>query len=401
MPHTTTAELLNEVTRLRRRVGELEQEHRRIDAGDEPATRGPVGAASYQTGREHSLLDALPCAVCECDLSGTILFANTTFAELHGYPQDELKGRNYADLVTDERDRAAYLGYKVAYKCPYCSESLTSQESEIIDEEECPECGEVFKVAESALSMIESLKEQHEAKRKTEPVIKTAELNNKNISKSEKAGSDSSHTFNFKNHVPSEHVRELNASYDGCSINVTLEIIKSGNYLIAGGKVGGESPSGHDTFRWGTFKTKTISGVSGDLIPVSIPIRLLEGYWAIGIFKRHIDIETSRIDKSVSAFTNSSDLIVPATIGIIAVFFIGSVVLTTMSGSSSSYSSRATRPAYNSTGSGSSSSDSDTSEFSRRLVTDQMIRQGADPVEAEAFTSELYKAQREWERNKK
>lgn len=105
MPHATTSELLNEVTRLRRRVGELEQEHRRIDAGDEPATRGPVGGASYQTGREHSLLDALPCAVCECDLSGTILFANTTFAEMHGYPQAELTGRNYADLVADERDR--------------------------------------------------------------------------------------------------------------------------------------------------------------------------------------------------------------------------------------------------------------------------------------------------------
>ncbi len=105
MPHATTSELLNEVTRLRRRVGELEQEHRRIDAGDEPATRGPVGGASYQTGREHSLLDALPCAICECDLSGTILFANTTFAEMHGYPQAELTGRNYADLVADERDR--------------------------------------------------------------------------------------------------------------------------------------------------------------------------------------------------------------------------------------------------------------------------------------------------------
>ncbi len=108
MPHATTSELLNEVTRLRRRVGELEQEHRRIDAGDEPATRGPVGGASYQTGREHSLLNALPCAVCECDLSGTILFANTTFAEMHGYPQAELTGRNYADLVADERDRDAY-----------------------------------------------------------------------------------------------------------------------------------------------------------------------------------------------------------------------------------------------------------------------------------------------------
>ncbi|MFI4848456.1 MAG: PAS domain S-box protein [Gimesia chilikensis] len=108
MSHATTSELLDEVTRLRRHVGELEQEYRRIDAGAEPATRGPVGGASYQTGREHSLLDALPCAVCECDLSGAILFANTSFAELHGYPQIELKGRTFADLVADEWDRAAY-----------------------------------------------------------------------------------------------------------------------------------------------------------------------------------------------------------------------------------------------------------------------------------------------------
>tara|TARA_R110002020_G_C16220207_1_gene767600 strand:- start:325 stop:534 length:210 start_codon:yes stop_codon:yes gene_type:complete len=42
----------------------------------------------------------------------------------------------------------------------------------------------------------------------------------------------------------------------------------------------------------------------------------------------------------------------------------------------------------------------DTSEEARRGVTDQMIEQGADPTEAEAFTSELYKAQREWEKNK-
>jgi hypothetical protein len=40
----------------------------------------------------------------------------------------------------------------------------------------------------------------------------------------------------------------------------------------------------------------------------------------------------------------------------------------------------------------------DTSESHRRAVTDKMIEQGTDPNEAEAFTSELFKAQREWER---
>ena len=42
----------------------------------------------------------------------------------------------------------------------------------------------------------------------------------------------------------------------------------------------------------------------------------------------------------------------------------------------------------------------DTSESYRRDVTDKMIEQGSDPTEAEAFTSELFKAQREWEANK-
>ena len=109
MPHATTSELLEEVTRLRRRVGELEQEYRRIDAGAKtPATRGPVGLPANQSDSTHSLIDALPCAICECDLSGTILLANTIFAELHGYPQVELKGRHYADLIADEQDRDTY-----------------------------------------------------------------------------------------------------------------------------------------------------------------------------------------------------------------------------------------------------------------------------------------------------
>lgn len=48
----------------------------------------------------------------------------------------------------------------------------------------------------------------------------------------------------------------------------------------------------------------------------------------------------------------------------------------------------------------SNSSNVDTSESARRKVTDEMVRRGSDAVEAEAFTKELYKAQREWERNR-
>jgi hypothetical protein len=39
----------------------------------------------------------------------------------------------------------------------------------------------------------------------------------------------------------------------------------------------------------------------------------------------------------------------------------------------------------------------DTSEYARVQVRNEMIRQGTDPAEAEVFTRELYRAQREWE----
>lgn len=42
----------------------------------------------------------------------------------------------------------------------------------------------------------------------------------------------------------------------------------------------------------------------------------------------------------------------------------------------------------------------DTSESNRRAITDKMIENGSNPTEAEAFTSELFKAQREWENKK-
>ena len=54
----------------------------------------------------------------------------------------------------------------------------------------------------------------------------------------------------------------------------------------------------------------------------------------------------------------------------------------------------------NSSSGGSHHGGIDTSESSRRRVTDDMVRRGSDPVEAEAFTKELYKAQREWDQNR-
>jgi len=71
-------------------------------------------------------------------------------------------------------------------------------------------------------------------------------------------------------------------------------------------------------------------------------------------------------------------------------YFLALVVMLMFVGCDSSYESDYSSD-YNS---------GNTSESYRRDVTDEMIRQGSDPAEAEAFTSELFKAQREWEANK-
>ena len=72
--------------------------------------------------------------------------------------------------------------------------------------------------------------------------------------------------------------------------------------------------------------------------------------------------------------------------------FLGLVVMLMFVGCDSSYESDYSSD-YN-------SGTSNTSESYRRDVTDKMIEQGSDPTEADAFTSELFKAQREWEANK-
>jgi hypothetical protein len=73
--------------------------------------------------------------------------------------------------------------------------------------------------------------------------------------------------------------------------------------------------------------------------------------------------------------------------------FLALVVMLMFVGCDSSYESDYNSDYYN-------SGTQNTSESYRRDVTDKMIEQGSDPTEAEAFTSELFKAQREWEANK-
>lgn len=80
-------------------------------------------------------------------------------------------------------------------------------------------------------------------------------------------------------------------------------------------------------------------------------------------------------------------------------YFLALVVMLTFVGCNSSYESDYSSSDYSSSSSG-TLSDGNTSESYRRDVTDEMIKQGSDPTEAEAFTSELFKAQREWEANK-
>lgn len=56
-------------------------------------------------------------------------------------------------------------GYKVVYRCPHCYETLTSQESEIRDEEQCPECEMSFRISDSAASRIELLRAKKEVEK--------------------------------------------------------------------------------------------------------------------------------------------------------------------------------------------------------------------------------------------
>jgi hypothetical protein len=74
-------------------------------------------------------------------------------------------------------------------------------------------------------------------------------------------------------------------------------------------------------------------------------------------------------------------------------YFLAVVVMLMFVGCDSSYESD-----YNG-GSSGTLGEGNTSESYRRDVTDEMIKQGSDPTDAEAFTSELFKAQREWEKN--
>jgi PAS domain S-box-containing protein len=109
MSHATTSELLEEVNRLRRRVGELEQEQSlRIDGASTAVPRGPVGVPHPSAEQGQSLLNALPCAVVECDLTGMIRCANPVFARQHGFAQEELVDTFYAELIAGEEGRIVF-----------------------------------------------------------------------------------------------------------------------------------------------------------------------------------------------------------------------------------------------------------------------------------------------------
>ncbi|QDV21565.1 Sensor protein FixL [Gimesia panareensis] len=109
MTHSTMTELQNEVTRLRRRIGELEQQQQiRIDGAAETLTAGPISLQHKDIDQERARLTALPCAVFECDLSGRILFANPEFASLHGMEPAELVETFYAELIDAEEERVVF-----------------------------------------------------------------------------------------------------------------------------------------------------------------------------------------------------------------------------------------------------------------------------------------------------
>lgn len=183
-------------------------------------------------------------------------------------------------------------GYKVAYKCPHCFEPLTSQESEIIDEEECPECGGVFRVAESALTTIESLKLQSGDQTNLSEVAI-----NKNSGLSfddeNKTSQETEFTLNFLNQVPLDEVQEIESKYDGQRITAKYKILKDGSYVFVGGKIGCKDSKGQDTFESDSCTAQWQSGLKGEIVTVDIQVEITEGYWAIGVFKNISDIPVS------------------------------------------------------------------------------------------------------------
>ena len=93
-------------------------------------------------------------------------------------------------------------GYKVVYKCPHCNEKLTSQESEIIDEEQCPECGMPFKITDEAVHRIEILRaiEDNDGDASITGSFRAKEKKQKNVDQnhSNKNTIKSSHFFGLK-----------------------------------------------------------------------------------------------------------------------------------------------------------------------------------------------------------
>lgn len=196
-------------------------------------------------------------------------------------------------------------GYKVAYKCPHCFEPLTSQESEIIDEEECPECGGVFRVAESALTTIESLKLQSGDQTNLSEVAI-----NKNSGLSfddeNKTSQETEFTLNFMNQVPSDEVQEIESKYDGQRITAKYKILKDGSYVFVGGKIGCKDSKGQDTFESDSCTAQWQSGLKGEIVTVDIQVEITEGYWAIGVFKNISDIPVSSESKQNTNRVNYS-----------------------------------------------------------------------------------------------
>lgn len=113
-------------------------------------------------------------------------------------------------------------------------------------------------------------------------------------------------TFNFANHVPSSDVREIDADYNGRCITSTVEIVRAGTYVIAGGQVGHPNASGFDTFTAHSISSKTITGTKGDRRTIRLHTSISSGCWGVGIFRATNDIPNSSLAKAAPVLSGNA-----------------------------------------------------------------------------------------------
>lgn len=209
-------------------------------------------------------------------------------------------------------------GYKVIYKCPYCSETLISQESELGTVEECPNCEGEFRISDSAISTIDSLKKQSGVRNISE-TNEGGYLEHTDQEISDEVNCISKDELNFNKQVPPDEVRQIKSGYESSWITAHYEIYKTGSYLFVGGIVGQKDEKGFDTFFAKMCAEKWVFGTEGEILKIDLPLEITVDHeptgefseinWATGVYRSYLDVPFSYAPpvkkKSSNFYTNT------------------------------------------------------------------------------------------------